>query len=52
MRLFYFVPANYGIENLIKRRLKLARLNDLNDPFEFLCVDMSDRKVRVFVFFR
>jgi len=46
MRLYYFVSANYGIENIIKRRLKVARLNDLNDPFDFMCVDMSDREIR------
>jgi hypothetical protein len=46
MRLYYFVSANYGIENIIKQRLKIARLNDLNDPFEFLCVDMSDTEIR------
>jgi hypothetical protein len=46
MRLYYFVSANYGIENIIKRRLKVARLNDLNDPFEFMCVDMRDHEIR------
>jgi len=46
MRLYYFVSANYGIENIIKRRLKVARMNDLNDPFEFMCVDMSDHEIR------
>ncbi len=46
MRLYYFVSANYAIENIIKQRLKVAHLNDLNDPFEFLCVDMSDAVIR------
>jgi hypothetical protein len=34
MRVYYFVPANYGLENIIKQRVKIARLNELNDPFE------------------
>jgi len=46
MLVYYFVSANYGIENIIKRRLKVARMNDLNDPFEFMCVDMSDHEIR------
>jgi hypothetical protein len=46
MRLYYFVSANYALENIIKRRLKIARLNDLNDPFEFMCVDMRDSEIR------
>lgn len=46
MRVYYFVSANYALENIIKRRLKIARLNDLNDSFEFMCVDMRDSEIR------
>ncbi len=46
MRVYYFISANYALENIIKRRLKIARLNDLNDPFEFMSVDMRDSEIR------
>lgn len=46
MRVYHFLSANYGLENIIKSRLKVARLNDLNDPFEFMCVNLRDREMR------
>lgn len=36
MRVYHFVPADYGLQNLEHRRLKIARLDELNDPFELL----------------
>ncbi len=46
MRVYYFVSANYGLENIIKQRVKIARLNELNDPFEFMSVDTRDPEIR------
>lgn len=46
MTIYHFVPARYGLENLEKRRLKIATISDLNDPFELLCVDLSDKDLR------
>lgn len=43
---YHFVPATYGLENIRKRRLKIATIPDLNDPFELLCVDLSDQELR------
>jgi hypothetical protein len=47
MRLYHFTNEKYGILNLEMRRLKIARIADLNDPFEFLpaCPDAKARKV-------
>lgn len=47
MRLYHFVKEEYGRANLQKRRLKLARIADLNDPFEFApaCPDAKARNV-------
>jgi len=47
MRLYHFVKEKYGILDLEMRRLKLARIADLNDPFEFTpaCSDTKARKV-------
>jgi hypothetical protein len=38
MRLYHFLNAEYGLLNIRHRRLKIARINELNDPFEFLGV--------------
>lgn len=46
MTSYHFVPATYGLENIRKRRLKIATIPDLNDPFELLCVDLSDEELR------
>jgi hypothetical protein len=46
MRLYYFVNRKYGLQNLRRKRLKISRINDLNDPFEFLGVASRDRDVR------
>lgn len=43
---YHFVKANHGIENLQKRRLKIAELHDLNDPFELFGVEMSNESIR------
>lgn len=36
MRGYHFVPSGFGLEDLRHRRLKIARLEELNDPFELL----------------
>jgi hypothetical protein len=47
MKIYHFVPAGYGLEDIKKRRLKIATIPDLNDPFELLCVDLSDENLRI-----
>jgi hypothetical protein len=42
LRAYYFVDENYGIENLEKKRLKVARIMELNDPFELLGLVLTD----------
>lgn len=46
MLVYHFVPANHGLENIHKRRLKISTIPDLNDPFELLCADLSDPDIR------
>ena len=46
MRAFHFTAASYALEDLRHQRLKVARIVDLNDPFEFLCGDLGDPKAR------
>jgi len=43
MRVYHFLDRKFGIKALKDRRLKIARLHELNDPFEFLSVDLSDQ---------
>jgi len=47
MRAYHFVNEEYGLENISKRRLKIATLNELNDPFELFGVELSDPSLRV-----
>lgn len=35
MRLYHFLNGKYGLEAVRTRRLKVSRLNNLNDPLEF-----------------
>ena len=46
MLVYHFLNAHYGLDDLRNRRLKISRIMELNDPFEFLGVDLSDRQFR------
>lgn len=46
MKLFYFTSAKYGLENVAKRRIKISRISQLNDPFELLANCLSDKELR------
>jgi len=46
LRLYHFIGQKYGLVALQRRRLKISRLHELNDPFEFLAADLSDRPRR------
>jgi len=35
MRVYHFMTKDYAVENVKKSRLKIATLNDMNDPYEF-----------------
>jgi hypothetical protein len=45
-RVYHFVEQRYGLDDIRRRRLKIATLNELNDPFEFLGVNLSDANLR------
>ncbi len=42
MKLYHFTNQQYGLLNIVHRRLKVARIRELNDPFELRGVDLSD----------
>jgi Protein of unknown function (DUF2971) len=46
MRVYHFVNEIYGLDDIRNRQIKIARINELNDPFEFLCVESSRKEVR------
>jgi hypothetical protein len=46
MRVFHFLNADYGLDDIRRRRLKVATLNELNDPFELFGVNLRDEKLR------
>jgi hypothetical protein len=46
MRLYHFVGEKHALDNLEHRRLKIAEIDKLNDPFELLSMAQGDRRVR------
>ncbi len=46
MRVHHFINQAFGLEDLREKRLKVARISELNDPFEFAAVDLSDTEFR------
>jgi hypothetical protein len=51
VRVFHFVGAAHGIEDIQRRRLKIATLFELNDPFELISLDCSNEGIRRAVHF-
>jgi len=47
MRVYNLTAAQYALSNIALRRLKVARYDQLNDPFELLAVDVASRDLRV-----
>jgi hypothetical protein len=45
VRVYHFVSREYGLDDIHKRRLKIATIADVNDPFE-LAPSSSDKTVR------
>jgi len=46
MRVYHFVNREFGLQDLRLRRLKIATIDDLNDPFELLGPASDDPHVR------
>ncbi|CCN72688.1 DUF2971 domain-containing protein [Vibrio nigripulchritudo] len=46
MRVYYFTSAEYGLQNIEYSRLKVSDFNNVNDPFELLGIELSDKSVR------
>lgn len=46
MRVYHLLSRKWGLESIARRRLKISRFADLNDPFELLCVNLRDKQSR------
>ena len=46
MRLYHYMPSAYGLEDLRRSRIKIARLAELNDPFELWGCWQNDKALR------
>jgi len=46
MRVYKFLSTRWAMDNLEKRWLKASDPENLNDPFDFLAVDMTDSSYR------
>lgn len=46
MRVYHFISEKHGLHNLRQQRLKVATINELNDPFELLSPASTNPEVR------
>ena len=46
MRAYHLLPEKYALYDLRRRRLKVSRLDDMNDPFELLAVTLRKKEHR------
>jgi hypothetical protein len=46
IRAYHFLPCHYAFDDLRHRHLKIARIDDLNDPFELWAVAQPDPQLR------
>lgn len=44
MRLYHYLQARYALEDIRNRRLKLASLHDLNDPYEWMGLVLAEKE--------
>lgn len=47
MLVFRFLDEKYGLQSIRERRLRISRIHELNDPFEFMSPYLSDRNLRL-----
>jgi len=45
-RAYHFLSFQYALDDLRQKRLKISRLDDLNDPFELWAIAQPDVRVR------
>lgn len=45
-RVYYFTPPDHALENLERKRLKVSRFSQCNDPFELASFSQKDKELR------
>ena len=46
MRVYKFLTVHFALKSLYEKRLKISRIDDLNDPFELIPYDLSLKALR------
>ena len=44
MRVYHFLPAEFALASISLKRIKIARLSEVNDPFELQALNVGGRK--------
>ncbi len=44
MRLYQYLETKWALDNIRRRRLKLSKVDDMNDPYEWRCVHSADKE--------
>jgi len=44
MNVYYLTPSQFALSNIALRRLKIARISDLNDPFELMAMVVRNER--------
>jgi hypothetical protein len=47
MRVYHYLEAKWALDDIRRRRLKVSKIDDLNDPYEFACVHSIDRASQI-----
>jgi hypothetical protein len=46
MRLYHYLETKWALENIRRRRLKLSKIDDMNDPWEWKSLCSNDKKTQ------
>jgi hypothetical protein len=46
MRVYHYLEAKWALENIRRRRLKLSKIDDMNDPWEWKSVCSDDNRLQ------
>jgi hypothetical protein len=46
VRVYHFLPTKFALDDIEKRRLKIAEIEQLNDPFELWCIAQENHQLR------
>jgi hypothetical protein len=46
IRLYHFLSAGHALDDIARGRIRISRIEQLNDPFELWCVYQKDRGLR------